>query len=86
MHWQILGIRNQSENLAHHKVPQFMMELYNTVTDSSGDTQSQNPYNAKLVRSFIERGNFRSFFDPYFRKEIFRRVYRKKAGRLITTI
>lgn len=52
---EILGIRNQSENLAHHKVPQFMMELYNTVTDSSGNTQSQNPYNAKLVRSFIER-------------------------------
>ncbi|XP_070166075.1 bone morphogenetic protein 4 [Polyergus mexicanus] len=51
---EILGIRNQSENLAHHKVPQFMMELYNTVTDSSRDTQSQNPYNAKLVRSFIE--------------------------------
>ncbi|KAL6447287.1 hypothetical protein ACFW04_001500 [Cataglyphis niger] len=51
---EILGIRNQSENLAHHKIPQFMMELYNTITDSSEDTQYQNPYNAKIVRSFIE--------------------------------
>lgn len=40
-----------------------MMELYNIVTDSSEDTQCQNPYNAKVVRSFIERGNFRSFFN-----------------------
>lgn len=51
---EIFGIRNQSESLAHHKIPQFMMELYNTVTDSNEDTQVQNPYNAKVVRSFIE--------------------------------
>lgn len=55
---QVLGIRSQNENLAHHKVPpQFMMELYNIIADSGGVTQGRNPYNAKIVRSFIERGN-----------------------------
>ncbi|XP_011148570.1 bone morphogenetic protein 10-like [Harpegnathos saltator] len=53
---EILGIRSQSENLVHRKVPpQFMIELYNTIVDSSGVAQGRNPYNAKVVRSFIER-------------------------------
>lgn len=34
-----------------------MMELYNNVADPSGVTRGRNPYNAKVVRSFIERGN-----------------------------
>ncbi|XP_071568517.1 uncharacterized protein [Temnothorax nylanderi] len=60
---EILGIRNQNENLAHRKVPpQFMMELYNTIADPSGVTRGRNPYNARVVRSFIERGN--SFNSP----------------------
>lgn len=55
---QILGIRSQNENLAHRKVPpQFMVELYNTIADPSGVTRGRNLYNAKVVRSFIERGN-----------------------------
>ncbi|XP_024884162.1 bone morphogenetic protein 7-like isoform X2 [Temnothorax curvispinosus] len=53
---EILGIRSQNENLAHRKVPpQFMMELYNTIADPSGVTRGRNPYNARVVRSFIER-------------------------------
>lgn len=36
--------------------PQFMVELYNNVADPSGVTRGRNPYNAKVVRSFIERG------------------------------
>lgn len=55
---QILGIRSQNENLAHRKIPpQFMMELYNTIADPSGVTRGRNPYNARIVRSFVERGN-----------------------------
>ncbi|XP_011637030.1 bone morphogenetic protein 4-like [Pogonomyrmex barbatus] len=53
---EILGIRSQNENLAHRKVPpQFMMELYNTIADPSGVTRGRNPYNARVVRSFIEK-------------------------------
>ncbi|EZA51418.1 hypothetical protein DMN91_007419 [Ooceraea biroi] len=55
---EILGIRSQSENLTHRKVPpQFMMELYNTIADPSGITRGRNPYDAKVVRSFVEKGN-----------------------------
>ncbi|EGI68632.1 PREDICTED: bone morphogenetic protein 4-like [Acromyrmex echinatior] len=60
---EILGIRSQNENLAHRKVPpQFMMELYNTIADSSGVTRGRNPYNARIVRSFVERDPFLSNF------------------------
>ncbi|XP_012221208.1 bone morphogenetic protein 2-like [Linepithema humile] len=60
---EILGIRSQSENLAHRKVPpQFMMELYNTIADPSGVTRGRNPYNARVVRSFVERDTSLSQF------------------------
>ncbi|XP_028049124.2 bone morphogenetic protein 4 isoform X2 [Monomorium pharaonis] len=53
---ETLGIRSQNEDLAHRKVPpQFMMELYNTIADPSGITRGRNPYNARVVRSFVER-------------------------------
>lgn len=32
-----------------------MIELYNTITDSSGITRAKNPYGAHIVRSFLER-------------------------------
>ncbi|KAK2575728.1 hypothetical protein KPH14_012117 [Odynerus spinipes] len=60
---KIFGIRGQGEKSAHHKVPpQFMMELYNTIADDSGVTRGRNPYNAKVVRSFIERDTSLSHF------------------------
>ncbi|KAL0129606.1 hypothetical protein PUN28_001702 [Cardiocondyla obscurior] len=60
---EILGIRSQNENLAHRKVPpQFMMELYNTIADPSGVTRGRNPYNAKVVRSFVEKDPSLSHF------------------------
>ncbi|KAI4490022.1 hypothetical protein M0804_004204 [Polistes exclamans] len=60
---KIFGIRGQADKLAHHKVPpQFMMELYNTIADESGVTRGRNPYNAKVVRSFIEKDTSLSYF------------------------
>lgn len=54
---QVLGIRSHGEKTGRRKVPpQFMVELYNNVADPSGVTRGKNPYNAKVVRSFIERG------------------------------
>ncbi|XP_043527629.1 bone morphogenetic protein 2-like isoform X1 [Frieseomelitta varia] len=53
---QVLGIRSHGEKTGRRKVPpQFMVELYNNVADPSGVTRGKNPYNAKVVRSFIER-------------------------------
>ncbi|KAI4486225.1 hypothetical protein M0802_012464 [Mischocyttarus mexicanus] len=59
---KIFGIRGKGDKSVHHKVPpQFMMELYNTIADDSGVTRGRNPYNAKVVRSFIEKGKL---FSP----------------------
>jgi hypothetical protein len=35
--------------------PEFMLDLYHTITDSSGVTRAKNPYGAHVVRSFLER-------------------------------
>lgn len=60
---KIFGIRGQGEKSTHHKIPpQFMMELYNTIADDSGVTRGRNPYNAKVVRSFIEKDTSLSHF------------------------
>ncbi|XP_053978241.1 bone morphogenetic protein 4-like [Hylaeus volcanicus] len=60
---QVLGIRSHGEKTGRRKVPpQFMMELYNNVADPSGVTRGKNPYNAKVVRSFIERDTSMSRF------------------------
>ncbi|XP_031772863.1 uncharacterized protein LOC100871171 [Apis florea] len=60
---QVLGIRSYSEKTGRRKVPpQFMVELYNNVADPSGVTRGKNPYNAKVVRSFIERDTTTSRF------------------------
>ncbi|KAL2744516.1 bone morphogenetic protein 4-like isoform X1 [Vespula maculifrons] len=60
---KIFGIRGQGEKSAHRKIPpQFMMELYNTIADDSGVTRGRNPYNAKVVRSFVERDTSLSHF------------------------
>ncbi|XP_050574258.1 bone morphogenetic protein 2-like [Bombus affinis] len=60
---QVLGIRSHGEKTGRRKVPpQFMVELYNNVADPSGVTRGKNPYNAKVVRSFIERDTTLSRF------------------------
>ncbi|XP_076226699.1 bone morphogenetic protein 2 [Nomia melanderi] len=60
---QVLGIRSHVERTGRRKVPpQFMVELYNNVADPSGVTRGRNPYNAKVVRSFIERDTSMSRF------------------------
>lgn len=60
---QVLGIRSHGEKTGRRKIPpQFMMNLYNNVADPSGVTRGRNPYNAKVVRSFIERDTSMSRF------------------------
>ncbi|NP_001288292.1 anti-dorsalizing morphogenic protein precursor [Nasonia vitripennis] len=62
---EILGIRIRGklkEESRKSVPPQFMMELYNTVTDADGKTRVNNPYNAKVVRSFTEKDSSTSHF------------------------
>lgn len=53
---QVFGLPDLGEKRHHQIPPQFMTELYNNIADESGVTRRKNPYNAKVVRSFIERG------------------------------
>ncbi|XP_046472905.1 bone morphogenetic protein 2 [Neodiprion pinetum] len=60
---QMFGIPEPSDRSGRHKIPpQFMLELYNTIADPSGVTRGRNPYNAKVVRSFIERDSSMSHY------------------------
>jgi hypothetical protein len=53
---KVFGLPDLGEKRHHQIPPQFMTELYNNIADQSGVTRRRNPYNAKVVRSFIERG------------------------------
>nr|CAD7573779.1 unnamed protein product [Timema californicum] len=58
----VFGFPDRASKHHHQVPPQFMMELYNTIAEPSGLTRGRNPYNAKVVRSFIERDNSNSQF------------------------
>lgn len=46
-----------SERQARPKIPPYMLNLYNSVADStSGITRTPNPYHANTVRAFQDRG------------------------------
>lgn len=53
---QVFGLPDVGERRHHQTPPQFMTELYNNIADQSGVTRRRNPYNANVIRSFIERG------------------------------
>jgi hypothetical protein len=52
----VFGLSGLGGKRHHEAPPQFMTDLYNNIVDESGVTRGRNPYNAKVVRSFIERG------------------------------
>jgi hypothetical protein len=55
---QIFGLTSsQVKESKHGPAPEFMIDLYNTITDSSGVTRAKNPYGAHVVRSFLEKDN-----------------------------
>nr|CAD7407236.1 unnamed protein product [Timema poppensis] len=59
---EVFGLPDRASKPHHQVPPQFMTELYNTIAEPSGLTRGRNPYNAKVVRSFIERDNSNSQF------------------------
>jgi hypothetical protein len=52
----VFGLPDLGDKRRHQVPPQFMMELYNNIADQSGFTRRRIPYNATVIRSFIERG------------------------------
>lgn len=68
---QVFGLSSNSSIQQRHEIssklgpaPEFMIDLYNTITDSFGVTRARNPYNAHIVRSYMEKDN--SLNDYFF--------------------
>ncbi|GAB6022857.1 hypothetical protein CHUAL_006955 [Chamberlinius hualienensis] len=56
---------NHNNNHHKHKVhlqtpPQYMLDLYNSIADSSGITKTPNPYNANVIRCLPDRDLFKA--------------------------
>jgi hypothetical protein len=54
----VFGLPDVGEKRHRQVPPQFMTELYNNIADQSGFTRRRSPYNATVIRSFIERGKW----------------------------
>ncbi|KAL3876227.1 hypothetical protein ACJMK2_034097, partial [Sinanodonta woodiana] len=52
---QVFGIDRVPVKVFHRSPPQFMIELFKTLTDYGGITKQQSPYNADVIRSFPDR-------------------------------
>nr|CAD7423191.1 unnamed protein product [Timema monikensis] len=59
---EVFGLPDRASKHHHQVPPQFMTELYNTIAEPNGLTRGRNPYNAKVVRSFIERDSSKPQF------------------------
>jgi hypothetical protein len=53
---KVFGLPDVGEKRHQQVPPQFMTDLYNNIADQSGFTRRRSPYNATVIRSFIERG------------------------------
>jgi hypothetical protein len=60
---QVFGLPDLGGKRHHQVPPQFMTELYNNIADQSGFTRRRIPYNATVIRSFIERGKWLNFMN-----------------------
>ncbi|ODM92823.1 Bone morphogenetic protein 7 [Orchesella cincta] len=65
---QIFGIPNDTVLMRttdqFGPAPEFMIDLYNTITDTYGVTRAKNPYGAHVIRSFMERDS--SKYDFFY--------------------
>ncbi|XP_067124299.1 bone morphogenetic protein 7-like [Centruroides vittatus] len=52
---QVFGIEHLGQRERHHSPPEYMLDLYNAIADSSGITRTPNPYYATIVRSFPDK-------------------------------
>ncbi|XP_023219136.1 bone morphogenetic protein 7-like [Centruroides sculpturatus] len=55
---QVFGIEHLGQRERHHSPPEYMLDLYNAIADSSGITRTPNPYYATIVRSFPDKGEW----------------------------
>jgi len=55
---RFFGIDRVPVRVFHKSPPQFMMDLYDSITDSGGLMKRNSPYNADTIRSFPDRRKY----------------------------
>lgn len=60
---EVFGIEHAPEHSVRSTPPQFMIELFNDITDSGGLIRKDGPYNASTVVSFPDRGKLPYIFS-----------------------
>lgn len=53
---QVFGVSDRQRQRQLLSPPQYMLTLYATVADNSGVVKAPNPYGAKIIRSYTEKG------------------------------
>ncbi|KAK6171140.1 hypothetical protein SNE40_019394 [Patella caerulea] len=62
---RLFGISKIPAKVFHRSPPQYMVELFQDVTDAGGLTKRQNPYNANVVRSFPDKDSIHQMHFHY---------------------
>lgn len=60
---EVFGIEHAPQHSVRSTPPQFMIELFNDITDSGGLIRKDGPYNASTVVSFPDRGKLLHIFS-----------------------
>lgn len=58
---RVFGISRVPVDFHHRAPPQYMVELFDSITDEGGLVKSKTPFDADVVRSFPDRGKFTPF-------------------------
>lgn len=59
---RVFGISRIPRKKFHRSPPQYMQDLYASITDTGGLTRASGPYNSNVIRSFPDRGKVLFFF------------------------
>lgn len=68
---KVFGIDHAPQHSVRATPPQFMLELFNDITDSGGLIRKDGPYNASTVVSFPDRGKHISYVPHLIIKVFF---------------
>lgn len=59
---KVFGISRIPHREFHRSPPQYMQDLYATITDTGGLTRASGPYNSNVIRSFPDKGKRHPIF------------------------
>ena len=58
---EVFRFRKLPEHTHHRTPPQYMVDLYHAVADTTGITKTSTPFDADVIRGFPDRGNIYYF-------------------------